>query len=177
MKPTLAAFAIFAVGCAGTSFGHAPTYVPLDSERAVVDGVPAYDATAVQKHSDGGTSRRLTLFGVVESRSAGPGGQALLRVSVRELEPANVCRRPGDDDSCRVTVSDKDRGALWVLVPLREDDNVGARAVGQRSLVRVVGSVGQDVSPADGAAIVHAAWYRHWPVSEYVTPATAGALR
>ena len=41
--------------------------------------------------------------------------------------------------------------------------------VGQRSLLRIVGTVGQDVSPADGSPVVHALWYRHWPRSEYVS--------
>jgi hypothetical protein len=177
MKPTLAAVAIFAAGCGASPYGHAPNYVPLDSERVAVDGAHPYDAAVVQRHPETWATQSLTLFGVVENRTAGPGGQALLRLSVRDLAPANLCRRARDDDSCRVTVGDKDRGFLWVLVPLRAEDDVGARAVGQRSLVRVVGSIGQDVSPADGAPIVHAAWYRHWPASEYVTPETAGAQR
>jgi hypothetical protein len=173
MKRTLTAVAVFAVGCGETSYGHAPKYVPLDSERAAVDDARPYDASVAQHPPVTAAANRLTLFGVVESRSAGPGGQALLRLSVRDLEPENVCTRKGDADSCRVTVSDKDRGVLWALVALRDIDDVGARAVGQRSLLRLVGSMGQDVSPADGAPIIRADWYRHWPASEYVTPAAS----
>jgi hypothetical protein len=126
-----------------------------------------YDAT-VQRPGAGGVERRISLFGVVDGRAAGPGGQALLKLRVRALEPANQCARPGDDDSCRVTVSDKDFGVVWSLVELRADDDVGPRAVAPRSLLRIVGTVGQDVSPADGAPVVHALWYRHWPGQEYV---------
>jgi hypothetical protein len=168
---------LLTTACGASSYGHSPAYVPLDAERAAVDAARPYDAAAVLHRPDAWATRGITLFGVVESRAAGPGGQALLRLDVRALQPANICRRQGDDDSCRVTVGDKDLGVVWVLVPLRDEDDVGARAVGQRSLVRVAGTIGQDVSPADGAPIVHATWYRHWPVSEYVTPATAAALR
>jgi hypothetical protein len=158
--------------CGGPSYGHAPAYVPLDGERVAVEGARPYDAAAMRR-PEPSSSGRVVLFGVVDKRAPGPGGQALLRLAVRALAPRNVCARPGDDDSCRVTVADRDLGIVWALVPLREDDDVGARAVGQRSLVRVVGSIGQDVSPEDGAPIVHATFYRHWPAAEYTTPATA----
>jgi hypothetical protein len=111
----------------------------------------------------------VTLFGVVESRAAGPGGQALLKLSVRRLEPRNVCERAGDDDTCRVTVSDKDFGVVWALASLRGDDDLGPRAIGQRSLLRVVGALGQDVSPIDGSPMVHASYYRHFPPADYTT--------
>jgi hypothetical protein len=177
MKPPLAVVAVVVAGCGGASYGHAPTYVPLDAERAVVDQARPYDAAAVQHRPDQWATRGVALFGIVESRSAGPGGQALLRLDVRVLEPANLCTRRGEDDSCRVTVSDKGLGVVWVLVPLREGDDVGANAVGQRSLLRVAGVIGQDVSPTDGAPIIHATWYRHWPSAEYLTPATAAGTR
>lgn len=129
-----------------------------------------YDAASMQRGSDPRGQGDVVLFGVVDSRTAGPGGQALLKLGVRSLEPHNFCKDKRDDDSCRVTVSDKDYGVVWALVTLRADDDVGPRSVGQRSLVRVVGTIGQDVSQADGAPVVHARWYRHWPAPEYVTP-------
>jgi hypothetical protein len=167
-----AAGLVVAAGCGGSLYGHTPAYVPLDAERAALEGTRPYDA-AVVHHPEQWSASRVAFFGVVESRAAGPGGQALLRLTVRALAPANVCKRPGDDDSCRVTVGDRDQGMVWVLVPLRQDDDVGAHAIGQRSLLRIVGSIGQDVSPSDGAPIVHASFYRHWPAPEYLTPATA----
>lgn len=157
------------LGCAGSPYGHAPRYVPLDREDAIVATARPYDAAAAQRGGPDPTTRRVALFGVVESRAAGPGGQALLKLSVRSLEPQNQCARSGDDDSCRVTVSEKDFGAVWAMVELRADDDVGPRAVGQRSLMRIVGTVGQDVGPSDGAPIVRALWYRHWPGQEYLS--------
>jgi hypothetical protein len=43
--------------------------------------------------------------------------------------------------------------------------------------VRVVGTLGQDVSPTEGAPILHATWHRHWPVYFYVTRASARDMR
>ena len=76
-----------------------------------------------------------------------------------------------------MTVSDKDFGVVWALVSLRGEDNVGPRSVGLRSLVRVVGTIGQDVSQADGAPIVRASFYRHWPAFYYVTRSSARDMR
>ena len=50
----------------------------------------------------GGT---VVLFGVVVDRGAGPGGSSYLALSVRRLEPRNLCENAHDDDTCRVTVS------------------------------------------------------------------------
>jgi hypothetical protein len=37
--------------------------------------------------------------------------------------------------------------------------------------LRIVGAIAQDVSPADGAPVVHATWYRHWPAPQYAIAA------
>ncbi|HEY3815711.1 MAG TPA: hypothetical protein VGL81_00990 [Polyangiaceae bacterium] len=158
-------------------YGHSPRYVELSDETTAVTGAREYDPVMVERQPEEWRKGRVTLFGVVESRTAGPGGQALLKLSVRRLDPRNLCVNEHDDDSCRVTVSDKDFGVVYALVTLRGDDDVGPRAVGQRSLMRIVGSLGQDVSPADGAPIVHTSFARHWPVYFYVTHASAGAMR
>jgi hypothetical protein len=164
--------------CQGAGpFGHAPRYVERDDEVAATAGAREFDPVMVERQPDQWRKGKTSLFGVVERRDAGPGGQALLELSVRRLEPRNLCDSESDSDSCRVTVSDKDFGSVWVLVPLRGDDDVGPRSVGLRSLVRVVGTVGQDVSPSDGAAVVHANWYRHWPAFYYVTRASARDMR
>jgi hypothetical protein len=164
---------VLGAGCAGSPYGHARLYAPTDDERAALEGTKAYEPTLAERGA--GRSGRVSLFGVVQSRSAGPGGRALLRLSVRSLERANLCARQTDVESCRVAVGDRELCTVWALVGLRDDDDVGGHAVGQRSLLRLVGTVGQDVSQADGAPIIHASFYRHFPASEYVTPQTAGA--
>jgi len=159
----------FAVGCGGAgAYGHAPNYAPIDPEVSAVAGAREYDAASARVQGPEAWRKAVVLFGVVESRAAGPGGQAFLKLSVRRLEPRNQCSRDGDDDSCRVTVSERDAGTVWTLVSLRGDDDVGPFAVGQRSLVRIVGAIGQDVSTTDGSPVVHASWYRHFPPPQYL---------
>ena len=48
----------------------------------------------VERQPDEWRKGRVTLFGVVESRTAGPGGQALLKLSVRRLDGRNPARMP-----------------------------------------------------------------------------------
>ncbi len=176
LLPTAVA-ALLLAGCHGAGpYGHAPRYVALDDETTAAAGARDYDPVMVERQPDQWRKGNIVLFGVVENRSAGPGGQALLKLSVRRLEPRNLCQNENDDDSCRVTVSDKDFGVVYALAQLRGDDDVGPRAVGQRSLLRIVGALGQDVSP-EGAPILHASYYRHWPPFFYVTRSSATVMR
>lgn len=170
------AVALCAVACGAGSYGHAAHYVELDEETTAAAGAREYDPVMVERQPDQWRRSRITLFGVVESREVGPGGQAKLRMSVRRLEPRNLCERESDGDTCRVTVSDKDFGVVTVVVSLRGHDDVGPGAVGIKSLLRIVGTIGQDVS-ASGAPVMHAIWYRHWPAFYYVTRASARDMR
>jgi hypothetical protein len=164
-------------GCGAGPYGHSPRYVELSEETAAGAGAREYDPVMVERQPEEWRKGAVTLFGVVESRTPGAGGQAMLKLGVRRLEPRNLCENEHDDDSCRVTVSDKDFGVVYALVTLRGGDDVGPKAVGQRSLVRIVGTLGQDVSPSDGAPVLHASYYRHWPMYFYVTRASATNMK
>jgi hypothetical protein len=165
-------------GCHGAGpYGHSPKYVELDEETTATAGARDYDPVMAERQPDEWRAGTIALFGVVQSRAAGPSGQALLKLGVRRVELRNLCANADDDDSCRVTVSDKDFGVVWALVSLHGEDDVGPHSVAMRSLVRVVGKIGQDVSPADGAPVVRATWYRHWPAGFYVTRASARDMR
>jgi hypothetical protein len=178
---SFAAFALLAslvAACHGAGpYGHSPNYVEIDDETAAVAGAREYDPVMAQRQPDEWRAGKTTLFGVVESRTAGPGGQVLLKLGVRRLELRNLCGNMNDDDTCRVTVSDGDFGTVWAVVALHREDDVGPKAIGLRSLVRIVGTIGQDVSPTDGAPLIHATWYRHWPPMFYVTKSSARDLR
>jgi hypothetical protein len=166
------------VGCHGAGpYGHSPHYVELDEETTAVAGARDYDPIMVERQPDEWRKGTTALFGVVQSRTAGPNGQALLKLGVRRLELRNLCENGNDDDSCRVTVSDKDFGIVWALVSLHGEDDVGPHSVGIRSLLRVVGRIGQDVSPTDGAPVLRATWYRQWPAFFYVTRSSARDMR
>jgi hypothetical protein len=117
------------------------------------------------------------LFGVVTSRSAGPGGSAYVTLSVRGLETRNLCENSHDDDTCRVTVSDRDFGVVHAIVRLTGEDDVGQFSAGAGSLLRLVGRFGEDVDPNDGGPVLHATWYRLWPRYTFVTSAARGQMR
>ena len=158
-------------------YGYAPTYVPTDDEERAQNGATEYDPVMFQRDPDGWRKKKVTLFGVVTQRGSGPGGGAYLSLSVRRLEPRNLCDNGNDDDSCRVTVSDKDFGVVHVLAPLRPDDDFGARSIGIGSLVRVFGTFGEDLDPNDGQPVMRVQTYRHWPRNFYVTKASAAHMR
>ncbi len=165
-------------GCQGAGpYGHSPKYVELDDEAVAAAGARDYDPVMAERRPEEWRKGTVVLFGVVESRTAGPGGPALLRLAVKRLEPRNLCDNEHDDDSCRVTVSDKDFGVVWVLVSLRAGDDVGPHPVAARSLVRVVGTLGEEPPPGGAGPVVHARYYRHWPAFFYVTRASARDLR
>jgi hypothetical protein len=151
--------------------------VELSEESAAAAGAREYDPVMVERRPEEWRKGTIVLFGVVESRSAGPGGQAMLRVGVRRLEPRNLCENQNDDDSCRVTVSDRDFGEVWVLTSLRGEDDVGPHPVAARSLLRVVASLGDEPSPGGPGQVLHARYYRHWPAFFYVTRSSAHELK
>jgi hypothetical protein len=172
------ALSLALTSCHGAGpYGHASRYAELDEETRAAAGARDYDPVMVQREPEEWRKGTVTLFGVVENRTPGPGGKALLRLSVRRLASRNLCESAQDEDSCRVTVSDKDFGVVWALVSLRAEDDVGPNAAQQRSLFRVVGTIAQEVSPDNGAPVIHASYYRHWPPLFYVTGASAVNMR
>jgi hypothetical protein len=165
-------------GCRSAGpYGYAANYTPTSDERAAVAQTREYDPVMYGREPEKWRSGKSTLFGVVTSRAPGPGGAAYLTLSVRRLEPRNLCSNASDEDTCRVTVSDRDFGVVHALVRLRESDDVGERSASVGSLVRVVGTFGEDVDSADGAPVLRASYYRHWPRYFFVTRAKSDLMR
>jgi len=168
--------ALFACSGAGP-YGHAVNYVPLGDEEKAVKSAKEYDPVMFQRQPDQWHGKPVSLFGVVTKRDAGTGGGAYLTLSVRRLEPRNVCESHADEDTCRVTVSDAEFGIVHAQVVLHGEDDVGEHSVGGGSLVRLVGTFGEDVDPSDGGPIMHVTYYRHWPRYFYVTKSAAQQMR
>lgn len=165
-------------GCRSAGpYGYAPNYVPAEGEAGATDGAREYDPVMYQRESETWRKSLTVLFGVVSARSAGSGGAAYLTLSVRRLEPRNLCSNANDEDTCRVTVSDRDFGIVHVVTKLRSDDDIGERSIAAGSLVRVAGQFGEDVDPNDGAPILRGTFYRHWPRHFFVTKASAATMR
>lgn len=161
----------------GGQYGHAVNYAPLSDEEKALTGAREYDPVMFQRKPEEWRAKPVSLFGVVTSRASGPGGGAYLTLSVRRLEPRNLCDSNADESTCRVTVSDADFGVVHVNVAFKGDDDMGEHSVGGGSLVRVVGMFGEDVDPADGSPIMRATYYRHWPRYFFVTKAAAAQMR
>jgi len=169
LRPLLSSFAASALvlsACRSAGpYGHSRAYTPTSDEAQATSGKTELDPRAVPRSPD--QRRRVYwAFGVVTHRSPGPGGAAYVALSLRALQPQNQCESR-DEDTCRVTVGDRETGRAHALVTLTAEDDLGERGVGLGSLLRVVGNVAEDVDPADGSAIVRASFYRHWPRGFY----------
>jgi len=150
-------------------YGYSVEYAPGDEETKTVAGSREFDPVVFDREKEEWRKGTVNLFGVVDSRAPGAQGAALLKLSVRRLEPRNLCKDPRDEDTCRVTVSDKDYGVVYAQVALHGDDDTGPKAVAAKSLVRLVGTFGEEVNATSGAPVLHASFYRHWPVGFYVS--------
>jgi len=157
-------------------YGHARTYAPLSDEADAAQHAKPYDPVMAQRMPEQWKGKPVSLFGVVKRRNPGPGGAADLTLSVRTLEPRNLCSN-SSEDSCRVTVSDHEYAVIHALAKLRTDDNIGKNSVGIGSLVRVIGVIGDEVDASDGTPVLRATYYRHWPRDFYVTTADRATMR
>jgi hypothetical protein len=157
-------------------YGHAPNYAPLDDETRAFAGTRDYDPVMYMRQPDEWRKTPVALFGVVETRAPGANGKSLLKLTVRRIEPRNLCENEKDEDTCRVTVSDRDFGVVYAAVTLRGEDDIGPKAVGQKSLVHIAGMIGEEPRE-DGAPVVRATYCRHWPVHTYVTRSAASDMR
>jgi hypothetical protein len=165
-------------GCRGAGpYGYSPKYVATPEEETATKDTREYDPVMYQREPETWRKSSTVLFGVVTGRAPGPGGSAYLTLSVRRLEPRNLCSNANDEDTCRVTVSDRDFGVVHAQAKLQPEDDLGEHSVAAGSLVRVTGQFGEDVDPNDGAPILRGAFYRHWPRHFFVTKANAATMR
>jgi len=161
----------------GGLYGHSVNYSPLGDEETAIKGAREYDPVMYQRRPEEWRKGTVMLFGVVTNRSAGQGGTAYLTLSVRRLEPRNLCESSQDQDTCLVTVSDADFGVVHAQIAFKGDDDVGEHSVAGGSLLRLVGTFGEDVDPNDGAPILRGTYARHWPRYFYTTKASASQMR
>lgn len=168
----------FLAACGGAGpYGYSPTYASTSDEEAATKGAREYDPVMYGREPEKWHSGTTVLFGVITGRAPGPGGAANLTLSVRKLDTRNLCSNANDDSTCRVTVSDRDFGIVHALVKLRPEDEVGEKSASVGSLVRVAGTFGEDVDPNDGAPVMRATFYRHWPRYYWVTRSKADLMR
>jgi hypothetical protein len=166
-----------ALGCASAGpYGHSRVYSTLPAEEAAAAGSERYDPVMVHRLPQEWQTKTIELFGVVLARAEGRDGLTDLTLSVRRLAARNLCES-ADEESCRVTVGDQELARVHALVKLEQADAVGPGSVKQQSLVRVIGKLDDHVNKEDGADIVVARYYRHWPAAEFVTEQARSYMR
>ncbi len=166
-----------ALACgAGGQWGHSPNYEPLSEEESALSGSTEYDPVMAGRSPDKWRNKSIHLFGVVTERKAAPGGLADVTVSMRALETRNLCETV-EDDSCRVTVSEREHARVHVLLKLLPEGDIGSESVGTLSLLRIVGTLSDEPSAQDGLPVIRATYYRHWPRNYYVTTAARSYMK
>jgi hypothetical protein len=178
MKAGLAlAFAVLLSACSSAGpYGHSQVYSPLDEEETAAKGAVDFDPVMAKRSPDQWKGKTVSLFGIVVARSPGTAGNAEVKLSVRTLDTRNLCDS-SDEDTCRVTVSDREHAVVHALLHLATEDDIGEHSLGPQSLVRIVGTLSDGVDPSDGEPILVAKYYRHWPRGFYVTTAARSLMR
>ena len=165
------------VACSSAGpYGYAPTYTPLDEEESAAAGAKEFDPVMAKRFPEEWRDKPVSIFGVVTNRSQAAGGASSLTLSVRTLATRNLCDE-GGQETCRVTVSDREHAVVHASVKLRAGDDIGEKSVGVGSLVRVIGKFTDVVDNDDGNPIINGTYYRHWPVHHYVTTAASSYMR
>jgi hypothetical protein len=165
-----------AAGCGADAYGHSRIYSPHDAEETAAQGAEDYDPVMVKRQPEAWQKKKVSLFGVVTKRADLPGGKADLVLSMRTLEPRNLCET-ASEDSCRTTVSDNEHDTVHAVVTfVAATDEIGQYSIGTGSLVRVVGTVASP-DAADATQVIEASYYRHWPRGFFVTRSAASVMR
>jgi hypothetical protein len=172
---SLAALSILACH-GGGPYGHSKAYAPTSAEQGAIAGNKEYDPLLAERSLEKLKGRSVWLFGVVTHRGSGSGGAANVALSLRTLQQRNLCSSD-DEDTCRVTVSEREMGRAHALLALAAEDDMGQDSVGLGSLLRVVGTVTEELDPNDGTPILRASFYRHWPRGSYVTTKAASVMK
>jgi hypothetical protein len=159
-------------GCSSAGpYGYSRTYVPLGAEDSAAEGAREYDPVMAERDKADWKKAKISLFGVVTRRAEGPAGAAYVTLSVRTLEARNLCEQL-DEQTCRVTVGQHEFAVVHALLKLSPADDIGEKSLNRGSLVRVLGKLTDDVDPQDGAVVIKADYYRHWPRNFFVTTAS-----
>lgn len=164
---TVALLALSGCHSAG-QYGYARSYDALSEEEDAAEGAREFDPVMMEREPESWRGTKLSIFGVVKGRSEAPGGGAYLTLSVRRLLDRNLCDTM-DEDTCRVSITDHEFGLIHATVKLQPEDDIGKLSLSAGSLVRVIGTLTDDVDKNDGMQVLKGTYYRHWPRNYFVT--------
>ncbi len=166
-----------AVACAAAGpYGYSRTYVATSEESDAEEDSERYDPVMARRLPKEWREKKVDLFGVVLARAEGRDGLTDLTLSMRRMAARNLCEA-GEEETCRVTVGDQELSRVHALVKLKQEGAVGAKQLGPRSLVRVIGKLEDQPNKDDGTDVLVASYYRHWPPAEYVTEQARSYMR
>ncbi len=173
MRPCLTALVLcFATACHSAGpYGYSRTYSALDAEEDAAEGAREYDPVMAQRELQTWKQAKVSLFGIVTKRAPGPAGTADVTLSVRTLEARNLCDSL-DEETCRVTVSEREFAVVHARLKLSPADDIGEKSLNRGSLVRVLGKLTDELDAEDGTPVFTAEYYRHWPRNFFVTTAS-----
>lgn len=173
MRSSLLVLVVLAVSACHSAgpYGYSRTYSALDVEESAAEGARDYDPVMIERDKSEWKKGKVSVFGIVNKRAEGPSGTAYVTLSVRSLEARNLCEEL-DEDTCRVTVGEREFAVVHAQLKLAPADDIGERSLNRGSLVRVVGKLTDEVDPEDGTPVLKAEYYRHWPRNFFVTTAS-----
>lgn len=163
------------LGCGGNPYGYAPEYEALSDETPYQERAAELSYEDVRRNPEGFSDRTLGWFGVVTSLKQESGGHARVGLMLRFHQPRHLCSGP-TDDSCRVTISEREAGPFTAILEMRPEDTLGSARLNVGSLVRVYGHVTGDLDDEGGPVLI-ADYYRYWPHGSYVTTAARSSMR
>jgi hypothetical protein len=171
MRLSLLALSLLTACSSAGPYGFSRTYSPLSAEAEAAEGARDYDPVMAERDKAEWKKAKVSVFGIVTKRVAGPAGMTNVTLSVRTLEVRNLCDQL-DDETCRVTVGEHEFAIVHANLKLTPSDDLGALSVNRGSLVRVIGKLTDEVDAEDGTPVFKAEYYRHWPRNYFVTTAS-----
>jgi hypothetical protein len=164
------------LGCGGNPYGYAPEYVPLSEEEPYGERGLALAYEDVRRDPLKYKDKLVAWFGVVKDVQPVPGeDQVRVALDLRFHQERHLCTDQFDD-SCRVTISEKEGGPFSAVVTLRSEDREGRDRVTSGSLLKVYGKPLADYDDR-GGPLLATEYYRHWPLGTYVNTARATNMR
>lgn len=158
---------VLLAGCAGGGpYGFSRTYEPLSAEEPYADQEQVRSYEEVRRDPQGHGGVMLGWFGtVVEVKERGDVAEVALEL--RFHQDRHLCGDEGED-SCRVTITEREGGPFSARLHLRPEDRTGRLRVGPGSLLKVYGTA-TEAFDERGGPVLDGVYYRHFPTGTFVT--------
>ena len=161
--------------CASThpySFGR--EYAPLSVEEDYLERQAPLSYEEVRRDPAGHRADLLGWFGTVVEVKPGV-VVTTVALDLRFHQPRHLCSDESEE-SCRVTVSERDGGPFSVRLRLHPEDRAGRARLAPGSLIKVYGRVVDEFDDR-GGPVLEAIYYRHFPTGTYVISSHTGQMR